>query len=208
MTAPMDHAGGGIRGRRVFLRPLERADLPLVLHWNADAATRRLVGDLPRSLASAEQRYDEGVAEQGVTFFSFAICRVEDGRMVGRIDLFDIDRINGSAALGIVIGDPADRGQGYGGDAVDALVDFAFGELRLERVWLATDAENVRAQATYRRSGFVEEARHRHAFTDRGRFIDEVQMSILREEWLALDRPRSWDLAGDPLPGSAADDAP
>lgn len=197
-----------IRGRRVVLRPLEREDVDLVLGWNADAATRRLVGDLPRSRASAERRYDEGVAEHGESFFSFAICRVEDGRMIGRVDLFDIDRLNGSAALGITIGDRADRGHGSGTDAVEALVDFAFGELRLERVWLGTDAENERAQAAYRRAGFVEEARHRHAFVDRGRFIDEVRMSILRDEWLALERPRSWDLAGDPVPPAAAGDPP
>ena len=42
-------------------------------------------------------------------------------------------------------------GKGYGTDAVNAIVDFAFGQLRLERVWLDTDAHNLRAQAVYTR---------------------------------------------------------
>jgi hypothetical protein len=28
-----------------------------------------------------------------------------------------------------------------------------------------------------------------------GRWSDDVRMAMIREEWLALDRPRSWDLA-------------
>ena len=33
-------------------------------------------------------------------------------------------------------------------------MDFAFGELRMERLWLDTDAHNERAQAVYRKAGF------------------------------------------------------
>lgn len=84
-------------------------------------------------------------------------------------------------------------GKGLGTDAVNALVDFGFGELRLERVWLSTDAENARAQRAYAKAGFVVEARRRHAWVENGRMLDEIRMSLLRDEWLALPRKRSWD---------------
>ena len=188
-----DHRRQGIRGALVFLRPIEPADHAAVVEWNQDGEFRRLLGDPPRSVEDLRRRYDEGLRERGDTAFSFAICRIEDGRLVGRTDLFDIDRLSGSAGFGIGIGPRELRGRGYGGDAVNALVDFAFGELRLERVWLLTDEENVRAQATYRRAGFVEEARLRRAFVDRGRHIDALRLSMLRAEWEALPRKRSWD---------------
>ena len=197
MTSTADNRRHGIRGRLVYLRPLEPDDAGVVQRWYEDGEFRRLMGDLPMSLAARRAGYESSAADFDPTTtdaFRFVICRLEDNAPVGRTDLFAIDRTNGSAAFGIGIGDRAERGRGYGSDALNALVDFAFGELRLERVWLATDAENLVAQATYRRCGFVEEARRRRAFVDRGRMIDEVRMSMLRAEWQALSRPRSWDL--------------
>ena len=185
-----------IRGALVYLRPTEPDDADVVADWYADAEFARLMGELPESRAERRARYERQVAEhdrERSDWFSFVICRLDDGRPIGRIDLFEIDRLNGSAAFGIGIGDRTLWGRGYGSDAVNALVDFAFGELRLERVWLGTDASNERAQRAYARSGFRIEARLRNAYIEHGRFLDEVRMAILRDEWLALERKRSWD---------------
>lgn len=178
-----------MRGERVFLRPLEPEDVEVAHRWNQDGEFRRLLGVPATSLAGLRAALER----TGDDAYRFAICRIEDGRLVGMIDLFDVDRINGSAGFGIGIGDRADRGRGYGSDAVNALVDHCFGELRLERVWLVTDEENIAGQRTYASCGFVEEARHRRMFVDRGRFIDGVRMSLLREDWAAMTRKRSWD---------------
>ena len=185
-----------IRGALVYLRPLEPGDADLVSDWCEDAEFMRLLGELPESRAARSARYERRVLEHDrdtSDWYSFMVCRLEDGLPVGRTDLFEIDRLNGTAVFGIGIGDPALWGKGYGSDAVNALVDFAFGELRLERVWLGTDAENLRAQRAYEKCGFRLEARLRNAYVDRGRFLDEVRMALLRDEWLALTRQRSWD---------------
>ena len=91
--------------------------------------------------------------------------------------------------------DRASLVQGLRTDAVNAVVDFAFGQLRMERVWLDTDDHNVRAQAAYRKAGFTEEGRFRHAFYQDGQWSDDIRMAILREEWEALPRLKSWELA-------------
>ena len=56
-----------------------------------------------------------------------------------------------------MIGDPADTGQGYGSDALRALVGFGFDELRLERIGLDVYDFNERARRVYERVGFVHE---------------------------------------------------
>jgi RimJ/RimL family protein N-acetyltransferase len=191
MTGPFERRTP--RGALVFLRPMESEDVELVHAWQQDGEYRRLMGDPPRSLVMRRRRFDELLSEQGGDVYSFVICRIDDGQPVGRTDLFHIDRVNGSAAFGIGIGEHELWGKGYGSDAVNALVDFAFGELRLERVYLATDAANARAQRAYAKAGFVVEARRRHAWVENGRMLDEIRMSLLREEWLALPRRRSRD---------------
>lgn len=182
-----------IRGRLVFLRPQEPDDVATVHRWYENAETAALMGELPRSLAVRNRRFTASM--DGRDFYAFMVCRLEDGVAVGRSDLFDIDHLRGSAAFGLAIGEPAMRGRGYGRDAVEALSDFAFGELRLERLALVTDAHNERAQRTYRAAGFTVEVVERRAFYQHGRFTDDVHMSLLRGEWASLPRQAGADAA-------------
>jgi RimJ/RimL family protein N-acetyltransferase len=195
----------GLRGERVYLRPLEPEDADLVATWYADERVRWLMGDPPISRARRRQRYEEAVTGDGDAVVRFVICRLDDDVPIGRADLFDIDRANGKCGFGIALGDPTSWGGGLGTDAVDAIVDFAFGELRMERVWLDTDAHNERAQAAYRKAGFVVEGRFRNAWYQYGEFSDDIRMAMLREEWLALSRPRSWDRAAEAALGPDGD---
>jgi RimJ/RimL family protein N-acetyltransferase len=181
-----------LRGERVYLRPIEPEDADLVHRWFLDARVLSWMGETPISLAKRRRRYEAAVEADDV--FRFVICQLADDEPVGRTDLFDIDCHHGSAEFGITIGDPTLWGQGLGTDAVNALVDFAFGQLRLERLCLGTDPRNQRAQAAYAKAGFREEGRLRHAYFQDGEFVDDVRMSLLRAEWLALPRAKSWQL--------------
>jgi RimJ/RimL family protein N-acetyltransferase len=170
----------------IYLRPAEREDLPLFVSWLGDArTTRTLALRSPLSLASEEHWFEDLVAHQGGDRWHFVICRLEDDRPVGALDLHDIDARNGSAGLGIVIGDPDDTGKGYGSDALRAVIAFGFGELRLERIWLEVYDFNERARGVYQRVGFVHEGTLRHALYRAGRYHDVHRMAILRAEWTA-----------------------
>ena len=172
------------RGKLVYLRPAERTDVPLFARWLSDArTTRNLALRSPISVAAEERWFDELLEHHGRDRWHFAICRLSDDRAVGVIDLHEIDLTNGGAGLGIIIGDPADRGQGYGGDALDTLIDFGFEELRLERVWLDVNASNPHARRLYERVGFVHEATFRNGLFRGGRYEDVLRMAILRSEW-------------------------
>jgi RimJ/RimL family protein N-acetyltransferase len=74
-------------------------------------------------------------------------------------------------------------GKGFGQDTVRTLLDYAFEHLNMNRVGLQVLAEDPRAVGAYRKAGFVQEGRvRRHAWV-RGRYEDELVMSVLREEW-------------------------
>ncbi|HEX5014244.1 MAG TPA: GNAT family protein [Candidatus Limnocylindrales bacterium] len=191
----LDRPNPLVRGERVYLRAIEPADAELIHRWYGHADSARLMGEWPRSLARRRQDAETAVRESGRDWFAFIICELADDSPIGRADVFEIDRVNGSAGFGMMIGEHGRRGRGFGSDAVNAILDFCFGQLRLERVWLVTDEVNERAQRMYRKAGMVEEGRLRRAFFQDGRFQDDVRMAILRSEWTALDRRRSWDYA-------------
>ena len=178
-----------IQGERVYLRPLERADAELYQRWRSDAEVAALAGlPMPMSLAQVEQRIARVAEHSGDDGYNFLICLQADDRPIGEVMLFELDRLSGSAELGIFIGESVEWGKGYGTDAVNAMVDFGFGSLRLERIWLNVWTENERARRAYEKAGFVHEGTLRHDRYEGGRFTDGNLMSILRDEWLALPR--------------------
>jgi len=83
--------------------------------------------------------------------------------------------------------------QGYGTDALRAICDFGFGQLRLERIELDVYETNLRAIRSYEKAAFVTEGVLRHAQFADGAFQDLRRMSLLREEWAAQPQRRPWD---------------
>jgi RimJ/RimL family protein N-acetyltransferase len=184
-----------IRGRHVYLRAAERSDIPAFVRWLNDRDTASFLSlRAPLSVPLEEKWFERMLEDQGKGGYHFVICRLEEDRPIGTIGLFALDLVDGSAGMGITIGDKSLWGKGLGTDALLALLDFGFGELRLERIWLDVFDFNPRARRSYEKCGFVLEGTKRHAVHRRGEFHDIHLMSILRHEWQAQDRPRSWQL--------------
>ena len=190
MGARHDGTEPMIQRSAVYLRPAERSDIPLFVAWFSDWRTVRTLGlRAPISIASEEQWFERMLADQGKGGYLFVTCLLEDDRPVGNIGLFDLELHNGGAGLGITIGSPDDRGRGLGSDALRAMLGFAFGQLRLERVWLDVYDSNPGARRVYERTGFVAEGTLRHAVFREGRYLDVVRMAILADEWRAQQSP-------------------
>lgn len=186
-----------LRSKRIYLRPAERSDLELFVRWFADGEmTRHLMARAPFSMAMEEKWFERMVERQGVTDYHFVICMLADGRPIGTVGLHNLDLENGSAAYGISIGEKAEWDKGYGTEALAAISDFGFGQLRLERIWLEVYAPNARARRSYEKAGFVVEGTLRRSHFQDGEHLDVLMMSQLREEWMAQERPRSWELNG------------
>jgi RimJ/RimL family protein N-acetyltransferase len=201
LSTPAERAAAMVRGRLVHLRPTEPGDVELFLRWLNDAeVTQHLASRAPLGRAYEERWIERLLESHGKDTYHFVICRLDDGEPIGSVALDELDLVNGSAGVGIVIGEKGLWGMGYGTDAMDAVLDFGFGQLRLERVWLDVFVGNDRAVASYRKSGFVLEGTLRSAHFTRGRHVDVQRMAVLREEWAAVERPRSWDLNGAAAP--------
>ena len=188
------HPVPSIRGDLVYLRPAERADIELFVRWFADAETTRyLAVRAPFSKAMEEKWFDEMLTRQGKEAYHFVICLLADGRPIGTAGFHHVNYEDGHASFGISIGEKAEWSKGYGTDALRAICDFGFGQLRLERVELDVYEANKRAQRSYEKAGFVTEGTMRHAHFSDGRHHDVVRMSLLRGEWEAQPHPKPWD---------------
>ena len=74
--------------------------------------------------------------------------------IIGCIDLFDFDARNRKAAIGMYIA-PEARGKGVGKQAVQLLLDYAFGFLHLRMVYAIISVHNVACSHIYEQMGFT-----------------------------------------------------
>lgn len=183
-----------LRGERVWLRASEKADFDRDHALVSDVETAHFLGlKTPIGAAGAAEFAQLVQSQQGKSMFSFSICLSGSQDAIGNCNLRGIDRENGSAELAIVVTARQLQGQGYGTDALNCLVDFGFGELRLERIYLHVFDYNTRAQRSYQKAGFQTDAVLRRARFHRGEHHDVHLMSIIRADWLAQHRRRAWD---------------
>lgn len=172
-----------LSGDRVVLRPIQRADLPRLWELVSDLEVAVLGNPgpvVPRSLAQFEAGFDQDLAQDHKDRAYFGIEM--DGELIGEAGLHRVDHFNRTCELGIGIGREY-WGKGFGQDAVRTLVDYAFEHLNMNRIGLYVLAEDPRAVGAYRKAGFIEEGRIRQHAWVRGRYEDELVMSVLREEW-------------------------
>lgn len=173
-----------IVGTKVRLRAIERDDLPRFVEWFNDPEVRHhLLVYLPFSLAQ-EERWFESLQGRLERQESVVLAiETNDGIHIGNISLDSINWKDHNAELGIVIGEKAYWNQGYGADAIRALLGLAFLEMSLHRVFLRVDVDNARGIRCYEKVGFRKEGTSREAVFKKGAYQDQYVMSILRSEF-------------------------
>jgi RimJ/RimL family protein N-acetyltransferase len=168
-----------IEGTLVRLRPMTPEDYPRMTEFKNDVEVELLGGGdppRPRTLAEVTEFFDEHAKKKPIHFAIEA-----DGKLIGDCGL-RVEQRSGTAELGIIIGDRAYWGRGYGREAVSLLVDYGFRMHNLRKVWLTVYAGNERAVRCYRAAGFIEEGRQREQVWSGGRYQDQVYMAVFQDQ--------------------------
>jgi RimJ/RimL family protein N-acetyltransferase len=163
---------------------------------NRDTELMRLFGTGPARMSSKRasvEYYEKELKDQPPAKFYFSIRTLDDDRLLGETDLDVVNWASRDAFVGIGIGNRADWGRGYGTDAMQLVLRFAFTELNLRRVTLNVFEYNPRAIRSYEKAGFRHEGRMRGALNKEGRRWDILVMGILREEWMEQNGYKTTD---------------
>ena len=156
--------------------------------WGADSEYLRLLDSGTARQLSVKKLKEELEKDQEKDSPSscwFALRTLDgDDRLVGFIGLEGYSFPHGEAFVGVGIGERKDWGRGYGTDAMQVILRYAFMELSLRRVTLNVFEYNPRAIRSYEKAGFRHEGRIRQYLNRDGRRWDILYMGILREEWL------------------------
>lgn len=166
--------------------PDPEKDAEIEARWTHDADYLRLLSPEPARPVSPthlKKRYEEQAKEKDQRRFAFAIRLKPDDRLIGFARLENIEWNNGAARLVLGLGAADDRRQGYGREALQLLLRYAFHELNLHRLAAETAEYNPGAVRWLEQAGFQLEVRQRQCLYRDGRRWDALWYGLLRPEW-------------------------
>ncbi|MES2768117.1 MAG: GNAT family protein [Bdellovibrionota bacterium] len=105
-----------------------------------------------------------------------------ENKIAGIIDLREINTSNKNALIGYWVGEES-RGQGLAKKATKAVVNYAFHELKLNRIEIRCATGNTASQAVPKSLNFKEEGILRENEWLYDHFVDHIVYSILAKEW-------------------------
>jgi RimJ/RimL family protein N-acetyltransferase len=175
-----------LSGQLVELTPVTlENDLPLWEKWDHDSEYQRQLNLSPArcvSSVSMKKWFEKEPSEAAL----FSIRERQEGKVIGFVELDGYEWSARTAWVGIAIGEAEYRGKGYGTEAMNLLLKFAFRALNLHRVNLNVFDFNKRAIRSYEKSGFHYEGTSRECIYKEDQRWDVLNMGILQRDWEAL----------------------
>lgn len=176
-------------GQDIRFGPIDHEKDPEIeSKWTHDSEFMRMMETTPArpmSAAMIKKQYEklEKQAEENKNLYHFMIRAKVDDRLIGKAAVQWVEWTNGNAYLRLGIGAEADRRKGYGTQALQMLLRFAFAELNLFRVSALVPEYNEGAIALLKNFGFVQEVCRRKSLERDGRRWDLYVFGLLKDEW-------------------------
>lgn len=163
------------------LRRLQKEDLSTRVLWmNNPAVYTSMHFALPITLEGTEKWYDNNVGNEKRA----DVVLIEDGEIVAFAGITNIDSTLRKGESYTFVS-PDKQGKGIGTRARKMVLDFAFGELGLNKVFAYTNEDNVPSCKLSEKLGFKLEGRFRQEYLNKdGVLKDRLYYGLLKEEWL------------------------
>jgi len=171
-----------LKGLNIILRPLKLSDWERTIEWRNDLTIKNMAMMHPFPITEINEKdwYTRlvGSTDNKTIYFTITLSHDEP---IGFIMLRRIDYIHRNCYLGIVIGVDTERGKGYGGEAIDLIMDFAFKTLNLNKIIVEVLCGNDMALLLYKKLGFKEEGRLKQQYYCCGEYLDVVLLSVFNQ---------------------------
>jgi RimJ/RimL family protein N-acetyltransferase len=170
---------------KVYLRKLQKTDLPTTLAWMQRPDIYIMMGIKSPVSAQSQEKWFENLQTR-TDKIVFAVCLKSNDSHVGNVSLDQIDLYNRNARMSIFLAEKEQRGEGLGSDALMLLLTYAFEDLGLHRVYVKMEADNPQLLDFYKKHGFRNEGRLVQHEIKNGKFVDKQIAAVLRPDWILL----------------------
>ncbi|MEI3611393.1 GNAT family N-acetyltransferase [Pseudogracilibacillus sp. SO30301A] len=173
-----------LKGKNVYLRLMEEKDIPYRVKWINNPEIRHTLNfDYPISEVGTRKWLHSVASNPGRR--DFIVCDIETDKPVGYGGLLGIDIKNGKAESYMGIGEKNLHGKGIGFEIRKILLDYAFKELNLNKVYAYVWKENMPMIKLNEKVGFQIEGLLRQDVLSHGEKRDRYIMGILKDKYLS-----------------------
>ncbi len=171
---------------KIRLRPMLESDYDLLLEYSVNEPDIwKFNGNEPNSAENLKRYIAKALYNRKIEMdYPFTVVHKQENKVIGTTRLYSINKINKTTELGFTW-----YGKKYQGTYVNKnckylLLEFAFEQLKMERVGFRANSLNIPSISAMKSIGCVEEGVLRNFSIDvNGNNINATVLSILKNEW-------------------------
>ncbi|WP_461256523.1 GNAT family N-acetyltransferase [Treponema sp. R80B11-R83G3] len=169
-----------IVGKKCYLSPMDANDAEKFTEWFNDL---ELMVNLQLYNCVINVEGERAFLSNPSNDHNYSIIDIEKNEVIGNCGFMEIDNLNGTAEIGIFIGNKDYRNKGYGTEALTLLLDYGFKALNLHNILLRVYSFNKPAIRSYEKIGFKNIGKRREALQRNMERHDIVYMDLLVNEF-------------------------
>lgn len=172
---------------RLLLRPFERGDLDALFDIHSKDEVHRYLYSEPLNMEQAKARLARKIAntkiEEHGDALALAVVLKTSGALIGDLTLQLTSAAHKQGEIGFII-HPDHHGKGYASEAARYLLEIAFRQLGLHRVYGQLEARNTASARVLGKLGMRQEGLLIENEFVKGEWQSEIIYAILDREWL------------------------
>ncbi|MHA2366024.1 MAG: GNAT family N-acetyltransferase [Candidatus Hodarchaeales archaeon] len=169
--------------KRLIIKQLTSNDVEFIFNHFSQEEINRFVYIRMESLEDAQEFYERWCVRNDFTRFRLGIALKDSpNRSIGTMFYKKWNKKHNTAEIGYDLSKNY-WGQGLMTEALEALIQYGFEEMKLNRIEAFTNSENVMSERLLERFSFVKEGILRKKIFHKGKYQDELIYSLIIDDW-------------------------
>ncbi len=144
-----------LQSEHIFLRAVEPSDATTLMIWENDEKFWHVSGtEIPFSMHAIQDYIENAQNFRQTGQLRLMICKKEDQKPIGCIDLYEADFKNRRAGVGILIADSEDKEKGYAFESLNLLIGYAKNVFDFHQLHCLIGMQNIASMKLFEKAGF------------------------------------------------------
>lgn len=177
----------GINTERLLIRKLELSDSHSVFNYRSNKDVSKYQSFKPNCIEDVEIFIKDNTKGINISNAWFQLGIYEGDEIIGDIGIHFIGLENVQCEIGYTLKSEK-QGKGYASEAVIAVIDYLFFDLKKRRITASVDPKNESSIRLLERIGFRRESYLKKSIFVNNEWKNDIQYGILAEEWDSLKK--------------------
>lgn len=164
---------------RLFLRRMTATDADDFFEMRSSREIMQYIArplaETPADALKLIANIDEGIADNEL--INWGITLRDQNKVIGTIGFYRMKPEHHRAEVGYLLHNDF-QNKGYMQEALEAVIEFGFTEMKLHAIEAVIDPRNARSEKILIKNGFVKEAYFKENFYFEGKFLDSAHYSL------------------------------